>query len=58
LEDVGTVGGDISGAVALKDDALDGRAEKVGDGVASDGREETQEDDVAIEDGVNAELDE
>ena len=56
LEDVGAIGGDVSGAVALQDDALDRRVEEMGDCVAADRREEAEKDHVAIQGRVNAEL--
>ena len=43
IENVGTIRRHVAGAVALEDHALDGRVEKVGNGVAADRGEEAEE---------------
>ena len=48
--------GHVSGAVALEDDALDGRLEEVADGVGADGGEEAQQNHVLVQPRVHAEL--
>ena len=56
LKDVSTVGRDVSSAVALQHDALNGRAEEVGHGVPTNGREQPEEGHVAVERRVHLEL--
>ena len=56
LKDVGAVGRDVSGSVALQHHAFDRRAEEVRHGVAADGREQPEEGDVAVERRVDLEL--